>query len=42
MTESHKSTVVACCGPEADMAHKLQHEMIKSQDALIANLSSMR
>ena len=41
-TESHKSTVVMCCGPEADMAHKLQHEMVKAQDALIANLSAMR
>ncbi len=41
-TESQASTVVMCCGPEADMAHKLQHEMIKAQDALIANLSSLR
>lgn len=41
-TESHASTVVQCCGPEADMAHKLQHEMMKAQDALIANLSAMR
>ncbi len=41
-TESQTSTVVACCGPEADMAHKLQHEMIKQQEMLIANLSSLR
>ncbi len=42
ITESHASTVVQCCGPEADMAHKLQHEMMKAQEALIANLNALR
>lgn len=42
MSDSYQSTVVMCCGPEADMAHKLQDEMMKSQNALIANLNSLR
>ena len=33
---------VVCCGPEADLAHKIQEEMDKKRDMLIANLMSMR
>ena len=41
-TREMKATAVICCGPEADMAHKLQEEMDKKRDMLIANLSAMR
>lgn len=36
-----KSAVV-CCGPEADMAHKISEEVDRARYALIANLTSMR
>ncbi len=37
-----KETAVVCCGPEADIAHKIQEQMDKKRDMLIANLMSMR
>ena len=37
-----KDTAVVCCGPEADLAHKIQNEMDKKRDMLIANLMAMR
>lgn len=37
-----KETAVVCCGPEADMAHKIQEQMDKKRDMLIANLIAMR
>ena len=37
-----KETAVVCCGPEADLAHKIQEQMDKKRDMLIANLMSMR
>ena len=37
-----KNTAVVCCGPEADLAHKIQEQMDKKRDMLIANLSAMR
>ncbi len=37
-----KDTAVVCCGPEADLAHKIQEQMDKKRDMLIANLMSMR
>jgi len=37
-----KETAVVCCGPEADLAHKIQEEMDKKRAMLIANLSAMR
>lgn len=37
-----KETAIVCCGPEADLAHKLQEQMDKKRDMLIANLSAMR
>lgn len=41
-TREMKATAVICCGPEADMAHKLQEEMDKKRDMLIATLTAMR
>lgn len=37
-----KEKAVVCCGPEADIAHKLSEEMDRARHALIANLTSMR
>ena len=37
-----KDTAVICCGPEADLAHKMQEQMAKKSDMLIANLKAMR
>ena len=37
-----KEAVVFCCGPEADLAHKIQAEMDKKRDMLVANLMAMR
>ena len=37
-----KKTAVVCCGPEADLAHKIQEQMDKKRDMLVANLMSMR
>ena len=37
-----KEAAVSCCGPEADLAHKIQEQMDKKRDMLIANLMSMR
>ena len=37
-----KATAVVCCGPEADLAHKIQEQMDQKRDMLIANLSAMR
>lgn len=36
------SDVVACCGPEADLAHKIKEEGKRTENALIANLMGMR
>jgi len=41
-SEHYHSKVVMCCGPEADLAHKIAHEVKQSQAALIANLMSLR
>ncbi|MEP1209792.1 MAG: hypothetical protein ABJM29_20900 [Rhizobiaceae bacterium] len=37
-----QQTAVVCCGPEADLAHKIQEQMDKKREALIANLMAMR
>ncbi|SHJ19468.1 hypothetical protein SAMN05444000_1063 [Shimia gijangensis] len=37
-----KETAVICCGPEADLVHKIQEQMDKKRDMLIANLMAMR
>ncbi len=41
-SNSCTSAVVLCCGPEADLAHKIEHELKISQKVLIANLIGMR
>ena len=44
-TRTHREmreTAVICCGPEADLAHKIQEQMDKKRDMLIANLMAMR
>ena len=38
----NNNTVVQCCGPEADLAHKISEKMNQKTDLLISNLSSMR
>ncbi len=37
-----KETAVVCCGPEADLAHKIQEQMEKKRSMLVANLMAMR
>jgi hypothetical protein len=37
-----KETAIVCCGPEADLAHKIQEQMDKKRDMLIVTLSAMR
>ena len=37
-----KNTAVVCCGPEADLAHKIQEQMDKKREMLIANLTALR
>jgi hypothetical protein len=41
-TREMKETAVVCCGPEADLAHKIQEQIEKKRDMLIANLKAMR
>ena len=36
-----KETAVICCGPEADLAHKIQEQMDNKRDMLVANLKAM-
>jgi hypothetical protein len=38
----NKEAIIQCCGPEADMAHKIADETRRATNSLIANLSSMR
>ena len=38
----HKEATVVCCGPEADIAHKIEYEARQKTNLLIANLSSLR
>lgn len=42
MNERSKETVVICCGPEADLAHKIQQQMDRQRDMLVANLMALR
>ena len=41
-TASHHEATVICCGPEADLAHKIAEEMGLANKALIANLTALR
>lgn len=38
----HREAIALCCGPDADMAHKIAEEVERRNRALIANLSAMR
>lgn len=37
-TQSCSHEAVVCCGPEADMAHKISDSLRRTRKALIANL----
>lgn len=37
-----KETAVACCGPEADLAHKIQEQMDMKRNILVTNLMAIR
>lgn len=41
-THAHRAATVVCCGPEADLAHKINEEMRRANVALTANLSALR
>jgi len=41
-SKDHTAAAVVCCGPEADIAHKIAEEADRAQQALIANLMAMR
>ena len=36
-----KETAIVCCGPEADLSHKIQEQMDKKRSMLITNLKAM-
>ena len=38
----YQEATARCCGPEADLAHKIAEEVERKNRALIANLSAMR
>lgn len=40
--KTYSNRAVVCCGPEADLAHKIAEDMERARYALIANLTSMR
>ena len=41
-TDTHRQAAVFCCGPEADLAHKIEEEVERKKIALIANLKALR
>lgn len=41
-TRTHHEATVVCCGPEADLAHKISEEMNRANIALVANLKALR
>ena len=40
--QAHSKAINICCGPEADMAHKITEEVRRANVALTANLSALR
>ncbi len=42
MTEAHRQATIVCCGPEADLAHKIEEEVERKKKALISNLMALR
>lgn len=41
-TKNQVEAAASCCGPELDLAHQIQEEMIRKRDLLISNLKAMR
>ena len=41
-TDTHREATVICCGPEADLAHKIQEEVERKKNLLISNLMALR
>ncbi|MEM7564921.1 MAG: hypothetical protein AAF353_18015 [Pseudomonadota bacterium] len=41
-SDTHKEATVICCGPEADLAHKIQEEVDRKMNLLISNLMALR
>lgn len=41
-TKNQVETAAGCCGPELDLAHQIQEEMIRKQNLLISNLKALR
>jgi hypothetical protein len=41
-TNTCSNAAVVCCGPEADLAHKIAEDVERARYALLANLTSMR
>ena len=42
VSATHREVTVICCGPEADLAHKIAEESDLALAALTANLMSLR
>ena len=40
--KAYKDVAVVCCGPEADLAHKIQERMDQERDMVITNLMALR
>ncbi len=41
-TKSCTTAAVRCCGPDADLAHKITEQVDRTQHVLITNLMAMR
>jgi hypothetical protein len=41
-TKNQVEAAANCCGPELDLAHQIQEEMIRKRDLLISNLKALR
>ncbi len=41
-SHAHRQATVVCCGPEADLAHKINEEVRRANVALTANLMALR
>jgi hypothetical protein len=42
VTKHYVDAALICCGPEADMAHKIKEEVESKKHALFGNLISLR
>ncbi len=40
--QAHRTATQACCGAEADLAHKINEQVERANVALIANLMALR